>query len=298
MFFVHRVKVPGTSSLLQARRGAASVNGLPSISATSTPHVPISPTVIETSTPRTTVPTVADTTSRLSTAPLDKPPSHLSRAASLDVSPYLHDDDVPDDNVSNLPERLSVGGHPYVVSIRHMMDQAFTTTSSWDSSASDAAAGDVEIFRARDSYSAESRLSDLVKLEQILVSPPRVRARTLSWSPQATLAETSNSVASNILRRQRSELSGSEQQLVEVLDDFLDCMKRIYDDRCLKVMPRRRVEADLEGMLDAIETVRRHSDAPTLEAADEMVRMIHHVMEDVHGLHHFGQKGEVEYVKL
>ncbi|ETW06187.1 hypothetical protein, variant [Aphanomyces invadans] len=282
MFFVHRVKVPGTSSLLQARRGAASVNGLPSISATSTPHVPISPTVIETSTPRTTVPTVADTTSRLSTAPLDKPPSHLSRAASLDVSPYLHDDDVPDDNVSNLPERLS----------------AFTTTSSWDSSASDAAAGDVEIFRARDSYSAESRLSDLVKLEQILVSPPRVRARTLSWSPQATLAETSNSVASNILRRQRSELSGSEQQLVEVLDDFLDCMKRIYDDRCLKVMPRRRVEADLEGMLDAIETVRRHSDAPTLEAADEMVRMIHHVMEDVHGLHHFGQKGEVEYVKL
>ncbi|RHY25566.1 hypothetical protein DYB32_008230 [Aphanomyces invadans] len=285
MFFVHRVKVPGTSSLLQARRGAASVNGLPSISATSTPHVPISPTVIETSTPRTTVPTVADTTSRLSTAPLDKPPSHLSRAASLDVSPYLHDDDVPDDNVSNLPERLSVGGHPYVVSIRHMMDQAFTTTSSsWDSSASDAAAGDVEIFRARDSYSAESRLSDLVKLEQILVSPPRVRARTLSWSPQATLAET--------------VWWHPEQQLVEVLDDFLDCMKRIYDDRCLKVMPRRRVEADLEGMLDAIETVRRHSDAPTLEAADEMVRMIHHVMEDVHGLHHFGQKGEVEYVKL
>ncbi|RQM19745.1 hypothetical protein B5M09_002201 [Aphanomyces astaci] len=155
--------------------------------------------------------------------------------------------------------------------------------------------GDMEIFCARDSYSAESRLSDLVKLEQILVSPPRIRARTLSWSPHATLAETVSISLPSIVPQ-----SCIEQKLVGVLDEFLECMKRVYDDRCLKVMPPRRVEVDLESMLHTIETARRQSraDAATMEAADEMVRMIHHVMEDVRGLHHFGHKGEVEYVTL
>ncbi|RLO04364.1 hypothetical protein DYB28_003612, partial [Aphanomyces astaci] len=177
--------------------------------------------------------------------------------------------------------------------------QAFTTCSSfssWDSAANDLM-GDMEIFCARDSYSAESRLSDLVKLEQILVSPPRIRARTLSWSPHATLAET---VSISLSLPSSLNHAWSEQKLVGVLDEFLECMKRVYDDRCLKVMPPRRVEVDLESMLHTIETARRQSraDAATMEAADEMVRMIHHVMEDVRGLHHFGHKGEVEYVTL
>ncbi|RHY32460.1 hypothetical protein DYB25_008643 [Aphanomyces astaci] len=178
--------------------------------------------------------------------------------------------DMQDNDTSAAPSSIvpSSQHHPHANTF-----QAFTTCSSfssWDSAANDLM-GDMEIFCARDSYSAESRLSDLVKLEQILVSPPRIRARTLSWSPHATLAET-----------------------------FLDCMKRVYDDRCLKVMPPRRVEVDLESMLHTIETARRQSraDAATMEAADEMVRMIHHVMEDVRGLHHFGHKGEVEYVTL
>ncbi|KAF0703865.1 hypothetical protein AaE_015222 [Aphanomyces astaci] len=301
MFFVHRVSVPGTSTLLQPRRHATTVDEPPSFIATTPPPsfvastpIPSPPPVVvvqtDTSTPsvQASPPVVTKLSRRSSAASLSKPTSHTvtrRASASLDVSPYLHEDDEPNVD-TDTDERMS----------------AFTTCysfSSWDSAANDLM-GDMEIFCARDSYSAESRLSDLVKLEQILVSPPRIRARTLSWSPHATLAETTSSVASNILRRRRSDLSGSEQKLVGVLDEFLECMKRVYDDRCLKVMPPRRVEVDLESMLHTIETARRQSraDAATMEAADEMVRMIHHVMEDVRGLHHFGHKGEVEYVTL
>ena len=48
----------------------------------------------------------------------------------------------------------------------------------------------VEYEYARDSYSAIHRLSDLVELEQLLVPPPRIRARNQSWSPESTPEET------------------------------------------------------------------------------------------------------------
>ncbi|CAK4082090.1 unnamed protein product [Aphanomyces euteiches] len=159
---------------------------------------------------------------------------------------------------------------------------------------------DVEFEYARDSYSAIQRLSDLVEMEQLLVPPPRIRARTLSWSPEATPEETASSVAANILRRKSdATISPSEMEFVGVLDSFLETVKRIYDDRILKDVPRSHVEGDLQAMLEAIERIRRISSDESHKSATSLAKkMIHQVIEDVHGLQHFGAQGELEYVKL
>ncbi|CAK5212543.1 unnamed protein product [Aphanomyces euteiches] len=159
---------------------------------------------------------------------------------------------------------------------------------------------DVEFEYARDSYSAIQRLSDLVEMEQLLVPPPRIRARTLSWSPEATPEETASSVAANILRRKSdATISPSEMEFVGVLDSFLETVKRIYDDRILKDVPRSHVEGDLQAMLEAIERIRRISSDESHKSATSLAKkMIHQVIDDVHGLQHFGAQGELEYVKL
>ncbi|CAK4662054.1 hypothetical protein LEN26_000501 [Aphanomyces euteiches] len=159
---------------------------------------------------------------------------------------------------------------------------------------------DVEFEYARDSYSAIQRLSDLVEMEQLLVPPPRIRVRTLSWSPEATPEETASSVAANILRRKSdATISPSEMEFVGVLDSFLETVKRIYDDRILKDVPRSHVEGDLQAMLEAIERIRRMSSDESHKSATSLAKkMIHQVIEDVHGLQHFGAQGELEYVKL
>ncbi|KAG9410028.1 hypothetical protein AC1031_018062 [Aphanomyces cochlioides] len=158
----------------------------------------------------------------------------------------------------------------------------------------------VEFEYARDSYSAIRRLSDLVEMEQLLVPPPRIRARTLSWSPEATPEETASSVAANILRRKSdATITPSEMEFVGVLDSFLVTVKRIYDDRILKDVPRSHVEGDLQAMLEAIERIRRKSSDESHKSATSLAKkMIHQVIEDVHGLQHFGAQGELEYVKL
>ncbi|CAK4656726.1 unnamed protein product [Aphanomyces euteiches] len=137
-------------------------------------------------------------------------------------------------------------------------------------------------------------------MEQLLVPPPRIRVRTLSWSPEATPEETASSVAANILRRKSdATISPSEMEFVGVLDSFLETVKRIYDDRILKDVPRSHVEGDLQAMLEAIERIRRMSSDESHKSATSLAKkMIHQVIEDVHGLQHFGAQGELEYVKL
>ncbi|KDO34076.1 hypothetical protein SPRG_01350 [Saprolegnia parasitica CBS 223.65] len=219
----------------------------------------------------------------------------LSRLPSLDEDEdmairYLDDDD--DDDI------------PYVDRL-----SASTTVLSWDDMAD---ATDVEIVRARDTYSPLSRLSDIYKLQHLLLlqNAPARSQRSYSCND---LHDTIRKVATELVaawraRARNSAVAPFEFQLLEWAQVIFSYEVQIYDDRCLRTMDQRGMEKELLHVRKKVEGIHaqlmlvhvsdRAAKHQATTSSSHLLDRIQKILRDVAGTHHFHRSGKVDYMQL
>ncbi|EQC31004.1 hypothetical protein SDRG_11191 [Saprolegnia diclina VS20] len=220
----------------------------------------------------------------------------FSRLPSLDEDEdlqiqYLDDND--DDDEIPYVDRLS----------------ASTTVLSWDDMAD---ATDVEIVRARDTYSPLSRLSDIYKLQHLLLLQ-NAQARSQRSYSCNDLHDTIRKVATEFVaawrqRARSSAVASFEFQLLEWAQVIFSYEGQIYDDRCLRTMDQRGMEKELLHVRKKVEAIHAKlmlvhvSDRATKHQATtsstHLLDRIQKILRDVAGTHHFHRSGKVDYMQL